>query len=156
MKPLVVLLISFLVAIFAIKMIKQEYDFTLSARIALAVMLLFTALGHFLFTKGMSMMIPQFIPFKISLIYLTGLLEILFAIGILIPKLKVVSGWALIIFLLLILPTNIYASITNLNYQKGTFDGYGLSYLWFRIPLQILFIVWTYLCTIRFHFPCAW
>jgi uncharacterized membrane protein len=149
MKPLIILLLTFIICLFVIKFTRKEYDFALSARVAMSVMLVFTAIGHFVFTKGMSMMIPQFIPFKESFVYLTGIFEILLAIGLLIPKLKVISGWTLIIFLLLMLPANIYASINNVNYQKGTFDGNGLAYLWFRIPLQILFIIWTYICTIR-------
>ncbi|WP_222983651.1 DoxX family protein [Flagellimonas meishanensis] len=149
MKPLLVLLLSFTISIITIKIIKKEYDFALSARIAMSTMLVFTAIGHFVFTKGMSMMIPKFIPFKESFVLLTGLLEILIALGLLIPRFKYPAGWALIIFLLLMLPANIYASIHNVNYQKGTFDGNGLAYLWFRIPLQILFIFWTYICSIR-------
>ncbi|UNY98611.1 hypothetical protein MQE36_16210 [Zhouia spongiae] len=149
MKPLIVLLSSFVIAIFAAKIVVKEYNFALSARIAMSIMLCFTAIGHFAFTKGMSMMIPQFVPFKTSLVYLTGLFEVLLAIGLFIPKLKVMSGWTLIIFLLLMLPANIYASIHNIDYQKGTFDGNGLSYLWFRIPLQFLFIAWIYISSIR-------
>ena len=149
MKPLIILLLTFIICLFVIKFTRKEYDFALSARVAMSMMLVFTAIGHFVFTKGMSMMIPQFIPFKESFVYLTGIFEILLAIGLLIPKLKVISGWTLIIFLLLMLPANIYASINNVNYQKGTFDGNGLAYLCFRIPLQILFIIWTYICTIR-------
>lgn len=117
----------------------------------MSMTLVFTAIGHFVFVKGMSMMIPQFIPFKTSFVYLTGVFEVLLAIGILIPKLKVISGWAFIIFLILMLPANIYASINNVNYQKGTFDGDGLAYLWFRIPLRIVFIIWTYVGGIRFY-----
>jgi uncharacterized membrane protein len=112
-------------------------------------MLLFTAIGHFAFTKGMSMMIPSIVPFKTELVYLTGVLEILFGIGLLIPSLRMYSGWALIIFFMLLLPANINAAINHIDYQKGTFDGTGVSYLWFRVPLQILFIVWTYLCAIK-------
>ena len=149
MKPLAVLLSSFVIAIFVIKIFYKDYNFALSARIAMAAMLCFTAIGHFAFTKGMSMMIPPFIPYKETFVHLTGIFEILLAIGLLIPKLKVVSGWALVIFLMLMLPANIYASLHNVNYQKGTFDGHGLSYLWFRIPLQLLFIVWTYFSAIR-------
>ncbi len=149
MKTLIVLLLSFAISIFAIKIIKKEYDFALSARIAMSTMLLFTAIGHFMFTKGMSMMIPKFIPFKESFVYLTGMFEILMAIGLVTFRFKYIAGLTLIIFLLLMLPANIYASINNVNYQKGTFDGNGLPYLWFRIPLQILFIVWTYICSIR-------
>ena len=64
MKPLVVLFASFLIATFLIKVTYKEYDFALSSRVAMSIMLWFTAIGHFAFTKGMSMMIPQFIPFK--------------------------------------------------------------------------------------------
>lgn len=150
MKPLVVLLSSFVIAIFVIKIVNRDYNFALSARIAMSMMLCFTAIGHFAFTKGMSMMIPQFVPYKETFVHLTGLFEILLAVGLLIPKLKLVSGWILIIFLVLMLPANIYASFNNVNYQKETFDGNGLSYLWFRIPLQFLFIAWTYFSSIRF------
>ncbi|MEM9364325.1 MAG: hypothetical protein AAGA43_16910 [Bacteroidota bacterium] len=149
MKPLLVLLSSFMIAIFVIKIVNKQYDFALSARIALSIMLCFTAMGHFVYTKGMSMMIPEFIPFKTSFVHLTGVFEILLALGLLMPKFKVISGWTLIIFLLLMLPANVYAAIHQVNYQKGTFDGNGLSYLWFRIPLQVLFIVWTYISSIR-------
>ena len=149
MKPLIVLLLSFTISIFIIKIIKKEYDFALSARIAMSIMLLFTAIGHFAFTKGMSMMIPKIIPFKESIIYLTGIFEILLALGLIIPKFQIVSGWALIVFLLLMLPANIYASLNHVNYQKGTFDGNGLTHLWFRIPLQFLFIIWAYISAIR-------
>lgn len=149
MKPLIVLLLSFTISLFILKIIKKEYDFALSARIAMSIMLVFTAVGHFAFTKGMSMMIPKFIPFKESFVYLTGMFEILLAIGLLITKFKTISGYALIIFLLLMLPANIYASVNNVNLQKGTLDGNGITYLWFRIPLQILFIIWTYISTIR-------
>lgn len=150
MKPLLILLLSFLIAVFVIYFIKKEYDFSLSARISMSIMLVFTAIGHFIYTKGMSMMIPIFIPYKEIIVYLTGVFEILLAICLLIPKFKSITGWILIVFLLLMLPANIYASINNINYQKGTIDGNGLSYLWFRIPLQILFIFWIYISSIRF------
>ncbi|HNP17303.1 MAG TPA: DoxX family protein [Fulvivirga sp.] len=149
MKPLIVLILSFAISIFVIKIPRKKYDVALSARIAMSIMLLFTAIGHFAFTKGMSMMIPEFIPLKESVVYLTGIFEILLALGLLIPKFQTISGWALIVFLLLMLPANIYASMHNVNYQKGTFDGNGLIYLWFRIPLQFLFIVWIFISAIK-------
>lgn len=151
MKPLIILLSSFLISLIVIKITNKEYDFTLSGRIAMSIMLLFTAIGHFAFTKGMSMMIPKFIPYKEIFVHLTGIFEILLAISLLIPRLKYISGWTLIIFLLLMLPANIYASINNINYQKGTLNGNGLAYLWFRIPLQFLFITWAYFSAIRIH-----
>jgi uncharacterized membrane protein len=150
MKPLLVLLATFGIAVFALKAIRTEYDFALAARIAMAVMLVFTAVGHFAFTKGMAMMIPDFIPFKKELVHVTGLMEILAAIGLLIPNLRVVTGWFLILFFIVLLPANINAAIKQIDYQQATFQGEGLNYLWFRIPLQVLFILWTYISAIRF------
>ncbi len=116
----------------------------------MSVMLLFTAMGHFIFTKGMAMMIPDFIPFKTEMVYLTGIIEIVAAIGLLIPALRVLTAWLLILFFVLLLPSNISAAIKHIDIEKGTLNGSGLNYLWFRIPLQILFIVWTYISSIRF------
>ncbi|NQZ76767.1 MAG: hypothetical protein HRT61_11815 [Ekhidna sp.] len=149
MKPLIVLSIVFVITLVAIKIISGTYNFTLSGRVAMSVMLCFTAIGHFAFTKGMSMMIPPFVPFRIPIIYLTGVFEIVLAIGLLIPRFQLISGWTLIVFLLLMLPGNVYAAMHYVNFQKATFDGPGLSYLWFRIPLQILFLMWTYLSAIK-------
>ena len=150
MKPLFVLLGAFIISLILTKLFTKTIDYPLPGRIAMAVMLAFTAIGHFAFTKGMTMMAPDFIPFKTEVIYLTGVIEIIAAVGLLIPSLRVWTGWALIVFFTLLLPGNIKAAIDHVDYQKATFNGNGLSYLWFRIPLQLLFIVWTYLSAIRF------
>ncbi|MFN4365464.1 hypothetical protein [Chryseobacterium hispalense] len=150
MKPLLILLSAFSVSFLMIKIFRGNFNFSLSARAAMSAMLIFTAVGHFIFIKGMSMMLPDFIPFKTEIVYLTGIFEILAAIGILVPEIRITTGWLLIIFFILILPSNIYAAINHIDYQKATFNGNGISYLWFRIPLQIFFIVWVYLSAIKF------
>ena len=150
MKPLFVLLGAFIISLLVTKLFTKTFDYPLSGRIAMAVMLVFTAIGHFAFTKGMTMMLPDFIPYKSEVIYLTGFIEIIAAVGLLIPNSRLWTGWALIILFILLLPGNIKAATDHVDYQRGTFDGNGPNYLWFRIPLQLLFIVWTYLSTIRF------
>src|SRR5690625_7540557 len=96
----------------------------------------------------MSMMLPDFIPFKTETVYLTGVIEIAAAIGLFIPNFRGVTAGLLIVFFILILPANIFAAINHIDYQNGTFDGHGLTYLLFRVSLQVLFIVWTYLSAI--------
>ncbi len=149
MKPLIILLSVFAVSLLTTKFVRGNFELALSGRIAMSAMLLFTAIGHFAFTKGMSMMLPDFIPYKTEVVYLTGIIEIAAAIGLFIPNFRILTAYLLIAFFVLILPANIYAAIKNIDYQKGTFDGNGLTYLWFRVPLQILFIVWTYLSAIK-------
>jgi uncharacterized membrane protein len=152
MKPLIVLLAAFGISLSAEKLFYGHADLALSGRVAMSAMLLFTAIAHFAFTKGMEMMLPGFVPFKTAVIYLTGLAEIAAAAGLFIPDLRFAAGWMLIVFFFLMLPANIYAATKHVNYQEGTYEGSGPGYLWFRVPLQFLFIVWTYLSAIHpFH-----
>ncbi|MEO8403606.1 MAG: hypothetical protein ABI480_03390 [Chitinophagaceae bacterium] len=152
MKPLIVLLITFLIALFSLKITGGQYDVALAGRIAMAVMLVFTSIGHFAFTKGMEMMMPEFIPFKKAFVYFTGVLEIVFAIGLLLSNYHVITGWVMIAFFILLLPMNVYAAVRHVNHEKATYDGNGPTYLWFRVPLQILFILWTYFSAINYPF----
>ena len=149
MKPLIVLLVTFLFTAIILRLLRKKYTLVLAARIAMSVMLVFTAIGHFTYTKGMAMMIPAFIPYKTSIVYLTGIIEIVAAIGLLLPSVRRLTAWFLIAFFILILPANIFAAIHHVDYQNATFDGPGTSYLWFRVPLQVLFIIWTYFCSIK-------
>lgn len=149
MKPFFVLLTVFLISNLVIRQYKDDMDYHLAGKIALAATLLFTSLGHLIYTKGMVLMLPDFIPLKKEMIYVTGLLEVMGAFGLFIPALSRLTGMLLIVFFILILPTNIYASMKHLNYETATFDGKGPGYLWFRIPFQLLLIGWTYYFVLR-------
>ncbi|MCF0055590.1 hypothetical protein [Dyadobacter sp. CY356] len=141
---LLVLLISFALSCGLFEIISGDPNLLFSGNIALCIMLLFTAIGHFKFPEGMAKMIPSFIPLKKELVFITGILEILAGLALLLPQLRFSSGVFLILFLIAILPANIYAAIHHLDYQKGTFDGNGLKYLWFRIPMQLFLIGWVW------------
>lgn len=149
MMVLFLLLGAFLIALILLKLIKGNWNFPLSGCIAMSVMLLFTALGHFLFPKGMEMMIPPFLPFRLGLVYFTGLLEIAAAIGILLPKYRRTTSILLIIFFVMITPANIYAALHHIDLEKATTDGKGPEYLWIRMPMQIIFIAWVWFFGIR-------
>ncbi|PVD49722.1 hypothetical protein DC498_22390 [Terrimonas sp.] len=151
MKPLIILILVFGIALLSVKTISGNYDPAFSARIAMSAMLLFTAIAHFAFSKGMEMMLPGFIPAKKAVVYFTGLIEIAAAIGLQVSNLITTTGWLLILFFILILPANIYAAIKKVDYQKATAEGAGKKYLWFRIPLQIFFIAWIYFSAIDYH-----
>ena len=88
MKPLIILISVFTVCLIAKKLSTGIWIFSLSGNIAMSLMLIFTAIGHFIYTKGMQMMFREGFPFKMLLVYLTGLIEIAAALGLLIPKHK--------------------------------------------------------------------
>ena len=149
MKTLIVLISVFIISIVYTKLFRKKADFTLSGKVAMSAMLIFAAIGHFAFSEGMAMMLPDFIPFKIEIVYITGILEVAAAIGLLMPKNRVLTAWLLIAFFILILPANIYAAIHEIDFQNMNIEGKGLSYLWFRIPLQLFFIAWTFFFVLR-------
>lgn len=149
MKPFYILIAVFIICLFVTRYATGDYLHFLSGKIAMSAMLVFTATGHFAFTKGMSMMVPDFLPFKRTLVYLTGILEILFAIGLLMPLYTKLTAWSVLIFLVLVIPGNVRAAMRHVDYQKGTNNGPGLTYLWFRIPLQLFFIAWTWFFALR-------
>jgi uncharacterized membrane protein len=144
MKPLYVLLLAFFVCLFTILIFSGDYDFTKAGKLAMSVMLVFTALGHFMYPKGMAMMIPDFIPYKNIVVLITGFIEIAAAIGLLIPSIQELTSILLIIFFVLILPANINAAMKNIDYENASKDGPGILYLWFRIPMQLFLIGWVW------------
>jgi uncharacterized membrane protein len=129
--------------LFPLYWIEGSWNFILAGNIAMAAMLVFTAIGHFVFWQGMVLMVPQMLPAKKTLVYATGILEILFAAGLCIPSARRLAADLLILFFLVVLPANINAAQKSVDFQKATFDGKGVGYLWLRIPLQIIFIIWT-------------
>ncbi|OJJ19090.1 hypothetical protein BKI52_19945 [marine bacterium AO1-C] len=149
MKPLIVLISVFIIAITAFKLTNKPLNYPLAGRIALSCMLMFTAIGHFIYSKGMAAMFPSLVPFRLELVVVSGLLEIAFAVGLLLPAYQQLTSWLLILFFVLVLPFNIRAALQHINYQTGELNGPGPAYLWFRVPLQILFIGWAYFSAIK-------
>ena len=144
MKPLFVLLIVFGITAAISKIFYHQWSSGFAGNLAMSIMLFFTAMAHFAFNKGMAMMLPPLIPFKKVIVYVTGLIEILAGIGLLVKPYRHMTSVLLIIFFILILPANVYAAINKVDYEKGNYSGNDLKYLWFRIPLQIFFIEWVW------------
>ena len=142
MIPLIVLITVFAVIFIADKFIlKNRLGLSYCGRIALAFMLIVTGIAHFTNTPVMIEMMPEMVPFKTEVVYITGILELV-AAGFLISKnYSIITSYALIIFFIAIIPANIVGSMKRL--ALGGMEN-GISYLYFRIPLQIFFIAWTY------------
>ena len=57
------------------------------ARVGLTLFFLFTGVGHFIRTNEMAALVPPSIPYRVELIYITGMLELLGALGVWVPRL---------------------------------------------------------------------
>lgn len=120
-----------------------------SAAHGLAVMLVMTAGAHFVppgvtFMPNhadMVAMVPPFVPFPALMVYLTGILELAGAVGLVLPATRRAAGICLALLFVLMLPANIHAALAGV-----TLAGEAASPLWQRIPEQVLYIgvaLWT-------------
>jgi uncharacterized membrane protein len=107
---------------------------------------LFTASGHVIFDQEMTQMLPPWAPLRLQLVWATGILELLIAALVAVPKTRRAGGIIGLSVLVLFFPANIYAAFEHVPFG-GHAD--GPAYLWFRTPIQILAIAWVYLFAVR-------
>jgi uncharacterized membrane protein len=109
---------------------------------ALTVMFCFTGIAHFGSTRTeIEKMVPPWVPSPRRIVMWTGILEILGAVGILLPETRFVAGICLIAFLVAVFPANIHAARTG-----ATVAGKAPTSLWVRTPLQaflVILVAWT-------------
>jgi uncharacterized membrane protein len=120
--------------------VKQLSSWRDAGRVALVTMFLFTGASHFTSMKyDFAAMIPAPLPNDLWIIYLTGVLEIAGAIGLLIPRTRKLAGICLVLLLVALFPANAYAALNEIPLQ-----GEAPTPLWIRGPVQLLFIgmVW--------------
>ncbi len=149
MKPILVLITAFFLSIVTLKFVIGSWSLITAGNIAMGIMLWFTAVGHFKFTSGMAMMIPDYLPARNEAVLATGIFEIALGTGLFFHATRNPAGIATICFLLVILPINVYAAIHHVDHEKASYNGKGATYLWFRIPLQLFFIAWAWLFAIH-------
>jgi uncharacterized membrane protein len=107
-----------------------------SASYALALMFIFTATAHFNKMKhDLARMIPAYFPRPLVIVYVTGILELLGAAGLIVPPFRRLAGICLIALLVAMFIANVNAA------QRGvTLRGKTPTSLWLRTPMQVLFI----------------
>jgi uncharacterized membrane protein len=114
--------------------------------VGLSAAFAFFALGHFIMADALVEMLPAWVPERHALVLATGLLEFGIAIGLLLPRLRSIAGWAAASVLVLFFPANIYAA---LNAVGPGGHQWGPAYLLVRAPLQLLLVVWTFWFVLR-------
>ena len=114
--------------------------------IGLGVLFVFTGVGHFIQTAPMTQMLPDFVPFRVPLVYLTGVLEFAIAAGFFIPATRRLAGWAAAAVLVLFFPANIYAAFAHVP-MGG--HAWGPVYLLLRAPLQAAIVAWVWWFALR-------
>lgn len=143
MIPLVLVLVTLVFRALGALGVRRFASWPVSAAHGMAVMLVLTASAHFVPADvtvmpnhaDMTRMVPPFLPFADALVYITGVMELLGAVGLVVTATRWLAGYALAALFLALLPANIHAAVADVPFAGGE-----ATPLWQRIPEQILYL----------------
>lgn len=118
----------------------------------LVVALFFVVGGvaHFAATDVFAGIVPDYLPAPVLLVWISGVAELLGATGILIPRLRKLAGYGLIVLCIAVFPANL-----NMALHPQQFPDIPPWLLYLRLPLQLIIIgfIWTAIRPIRATSP---
>ena len=111
------------------------------SRGALAFVMIVAGILHFVETDAYVAIVPDYLPLHRELVYLSGICEILFGLGLLWHKTREAVGICLIVLYLAVLPANINMAVQDI--QPASFH-IPAFLLWARLPFQFVLIYWAW------------
>ena len=110
------------------------------AAFALAMGFVMTGVMHFTTTERFLGMMPPWLPWHLELVYLSGVFEIVGALGLLFRSTRRIAAYGLVALLVAVSPANLHVAMSG-----GHVEGLptGAWYYWLRIPFQLVFIGWA-------------
>jgi uncharacterized membrane protein len=100
-------------------------------------------INHFVNPAFYLRIMPQALPAAEALVYVSGVAEILGALGTMNRHTRRPAGWCLIATLVAVYPANIYMAL-----NPSRFSSIPHWTLLARLPLQFLFVYWVWLATV--------
>jgi uncharacterized membrane protein len=107
-------------------------------RVACALLFVSIGLLHFARPAQFIKITPAFLHYRKEVVYMSGALEILGGIGILLPWTRSLAGKGLMALLCAVFPANV-----NMALRKIDFGYVPPAVLWARLPLQFLLVKWV-------------
>ena len=117
----------------------MKFDIKYFSLMAMGVFYISIGISHFTSPIWYVQIVPPYLPYKLELVYISGLFEILFGGMLFFKKTRFLAGWGLILFLIAVYPANIYLAQTN-----GAAMNTTPLIAWGRLPVQFIFIGLAY------------
>jgi len=108
-----------------------------------ALFFFYAGILHFVQDDSFAAIVPPLLPFPKLIVWVTGVMELVLAVGLVLPKYRKMSGFWLAPYLLAVLPANIYMAMNNI--PLGDMAASPTA-LWVRVALQfplIALILWA-------------
>jgi len=95
---------------------------------------------HFVSPGIFAAIVPDYLPFPLALVYISGFFEILGGVGLLVKRVRSKAGWGLMALLIAVFPANVNMALNSIDF------GLPHTWLWWRLALQpviIAFVFWV-------------
>lgn len=115
------------------------------ARIIFALFFAAACVFHFIQPDGFARMLPDDVPLRLPMIYVTGVMELALGVLLLVPATMKPAGTLTAVYLVLIFPANIYAAVKHI--PAPGFSDTPQAALWIRLVFQPLLIWWVLWCS---------
>lgn len=107
----------------------------------LSVCMIVAGVLHFAQPDPFIRIVPGFLPAPAALVYISGAIEILLGIGLLIPPLRQGAAWGLVALFVAVFPANLNMAINHIQIA-GIPDSWWFQAI--RLPFQFVLIAWAY------------
>nr|WP_263315041.1 hypothetical protein [Mammaliicoccus sp. Marseille-Q6498] len=97
----------------------------------------FAGIMHFVRSEGFEAIVPAYLPCKKAIVWLTGVMEVIFGLLTLLKKTNNTTKKLMEWFLLAVFPANVYMAKNNIALNGKTLPKWAL---WGRLPLQFVMI----------------
>jgi uncharacterized membrane protein len=99
--------------------------------------------NHFINPAFYLKIMPPYLPWHLTLVYLSGVCEIALGLLLFVRKFTRAAAWGLVALLVAVTPANVHMAINH-----GLFPEYSVAVLWLRLPLQLVLMAWAYRYTL--------
>ncbi|PSN10584.1 hypothetical protein C7271_25815 [filamentous cyanobacterium CCP5] len=110
-------------------------------RVILAVCMVVAGVLHFVVPQPFIRIVPGFLPAPAALVYISGAIEVLLALGLLLPSTRRLSAWGLVLLFIAVYPANLNMAINHIQIS-GIPDAWWFQAI--RLPFQFVLIAWAY------------
>ena len=112
------------------------------ALLALSAFFAVAGANHFVNPDFYVEIMPPYLPAHLELVYVSGSFEILGGIGVLVPGVRALAGWGLVLLLVAVFPANLHMAL-----HPELFSDLPPFALYARLPFQVIFVAWAYWAT---------
>jgi uncharacterized membrane protein len=119
-------------------------------RVTLAVSMVIAGTLHFIKPDPFVKIVPDILPYPLALVLISGSIEIICGVGLLIPPISQTIAWLLIALFIAVFPANINMAVNNIHLE-GIPNSFWLQAI--RLPFQAVLIAWAYWYTKPDHNP---